>query len=114
MDVVSIFVRLWVAISMVLLLNMDISRAISRLSRPLLIIMINLISIRSMIMITVLVNIGVSMSMEIAISLNSLGTSVIVAYARGVTISRLSISLVVTSITISLNTLGTSVVITDT
>merc|ERR1711970_1588156 len=108
MDVVSIFVRLWVAISMVLLLNMDISRAISRLSRSLaismviclwminlnlvirvrpvdilvaittmaisslsrslLIIMINLITIRSMIMITDLVNIRVSMSMVITIS----------------------------------------------
>merc|ERR1719315_801366 len=51
---------------------------------------------------------------SITISLNSLGTSVIVAYARGVTISRLSRSLVVTSIAISLNTLGTSVVITYT
>merc|ERR1719234_2542014 len=108
MDVVSIFVRLWVAISMVLLLNMDISRAISRLSRPLaismviclwminlnlvirvrpvdilvaittvaisslgrslLVIMHNLISIRSVIMVTVLVNIRLSMSMVIAIS----------------------------------------------
>merc|ERR1711970_1588769 len=134
MNVVSIFIRLWVAISMVLLLNMDISRAISRLSRPLaismviclwmislnlvvrvrpvdilvaittmaisslsrsfLVIMLNLISIRSMIMITVLVNIRLSMAMMI-------------------TISRLSRSLVVTSITISLNSLGTSVVITD-
>merc|ERR1711970_1561331 len=62
-------------------------------SRSLLIIMLNLISIRSMIMITVLVNIRVSMSMVI-------------------TISRLSRSLVVTSIAISLNSLGTSVVIT--
>merc|ERR1711887_269407 len=41
--------------------------AISSLSRPLLIIMINLITIRSMIMITVLVNIRVSMSMMITI-----------------------------------------------
>merc|ERR1712055_931758 len=121
MNVVSIFIRLWVTISMVLLLNMNISRAISRLSRPLaisvviclwminlnlvvrvrpvdilvaittmaisslsrslLVIMLNLISVRSMIMITVLVNIRVSMSMVI-------------------TISRLSRSLVVTSITI--------------
>merc|ERR1712055_189839 len=135
MNVVSIFIRLWVTISMVLLLNMDISRAISRLSRPLaismmiclwminlnlvvrvrpvdilvaittmaisslsrslLVIMLNLISVRSMIMITVLVNIRLSMSMVI-------------------TISRLSRSLVVTSITISLNSLGTSVVITYT
>merc|ERR1711970_1275307 len=157
MDVVSIFVRLWVAISMVLLLNMDISRAISRLSRSLaismviclwminlnlvvrvrpvdilvaittmaisslsrslLVIMLNLISIRSMIMITVLVNIRVSMSMmitisrlsrslvitSIAISLNSLGTSVIVAYARGVTITRLSGSLAIISFSKSLS-----------
>merc|ERR1711887_444744 len=42
--------------------------AISSLSRSLLIIMINLITIRSMIMITVLVNIRVSMSMVITIS----------------------------------------------
>merc|ERR1711887_478681 len=77
-----------------------------------------------MIMITVLVNIRLSMAMMIAvsrlsrslvitsitISLNSLGTSVIVAYARGITISRFSRSLM---ITISLNTLGTSVVIAD-
>merc|ERR1712055_57997 len=120
MDVVSIFIRFRVTISMVLLLNMDISRAISRLSRPLaisvviclwminlnlvvrvrpvdilvaittvaisslsrslLVIMLNLISVRSMIMIAVLVNIRLSMSMVI-------------------TISRLSRSLVVTSIT---------------
>merc|ERR1711970_1539136 len=113
MDVVSIFIRFRVTISMVLLLNMDMSRAItmaitiswlsrslaismviclwminlnfvirvwsvdilvaittmaiSSLSRSLLIIMINLITIRSMIMITVLVNIRVSMSMVITI-----------------------------------------------
>merc|ERR1711887_268181 len=69
--------------------------AISSLSRSLLVIMLNLISVRSMIMITVLVNIGLSMSMMI-------------------TISRLSRSFVVTSIAISLNSLGTSVIITDT
>merc|ERR1711942_286246 len=40
MDVVSIFIRFWVAISMVLLLNMDISRAITGLSRPLAISMV--------------------------------------------------------------------------
>merc|ERR1712055_503652 len=108
MNVVSIFIRFRVTISMVLLLNMDISRAISRLSRPLaismviclwminlnlvvrvrpvdilvaittmaisslsrslLVIMLNLISVRSMIMITVLVNVGLSMSMVITIS----------------------------------------------
>merc|ERR1711970_435449 len=68
-------------------------------------------------MITVLVNIRVSMSMviaitrlsrslvitSVAISLNSLGTSVIVAYARGVTISRLSRSLAIISFSKSLS-----------
>merc|ERR1719500_2456776 len=129
-DVVAIFVRFWVSIAMVLLLNMDISRAISRFSRPLaismavglrvvnlnlvvrirpvgiliaftamaissisrslLVIMLNLISIRSMVVITILVDIRMSMTMVV---------------------SRFSRSLVITSIPISLNSLGTSVVV---
>merc|ERR1712183_375536 len=87
----NLVIRVW---SVDILVAVTLS-FISSLSRSLLVIMINLIAIRSMIMITVLVNIRV-------------------AYARGVTITRLSRSLVVTSITISLNSLGTSVVITDT
>merc|ERR1719292_68665 len=125
----AISVRLWVAISMILLLNMDISRAISRLSRPLAISMmisfwminLNLIirvwPVDILVAITTVAISSLSRSLvitSIAISLNSLGTSVIVAYSRGVTISRLSRSLVITSITISMNSLGTSVVITDT
>merc|ERR1711970_1145118 len=68
-------------------------------------------------MITVLVNIRVSMSMviaitrlsrslvvtSIAISLDSLGTSVIIAYTRAVTISRLSRSLAIISFSKSLS-----------
>merc|ERR1719500_843565 len=136
-DVVAIFVRFWVSIAMVLLLNMDISRAISRFSRPLaismvvglrvvnlnlvvrirpvdiliaftamaissisrslLVIMLNLISIRSMVVITFLLDIRMSMTMVVskfsrslvmAISLNSLGTSMVVAYSRAVFVPR--------------------------
>merc|ERR1719234_1929411 len=159
MDVVSIFVRLWVAISMVLLLNMDISRAISRLSRPLaismviclwvinlnlvirvrpvdilvaittvaisslgrslLVIMLNLISIRSVIMVTVLVNIRLSMSMAITISRlcrslaiisfsKSLSSSVDMA-VPSIPITRLSLPLAIIS-TVPSQALGAPVV----
>merc|ERR1719431_1999777 len=60
----NLVIRVWSVDILVAITTM----AISSLSRSLLIIMINLITIRSMIMITVLVNIRVSMSMVITIS----------------------------------------------
>merc|ERR1712106_741356 len=91
-DVVAIFIRCWViSISMIQLLDMNRSGpvAISSRSRPLFVVMINFISIRSMVGLSVLVDIGMPMTVAVSsrsfmitsISLNSLGTSVVVAYS---------------------------------
>jgi len=77
---------------------------ISRFSRPLSVFMVNFISIRPMVVGTILVNIRLTMTVmvssisrplmvAVAMSMNSLRTSVVVAYTR-VSIARLSFTLV--------------------
>merc|ERR1712055_434670 len=94
MDIVSILIRLRISIPMVLLFNMYMSRSISitmitRCSRPLVI--------------------------SVTISLDSLGTSVIVTDSTmSITMITWSSRPLVISITISLNSLGISVIVTNT
>jgi len=81
----DLVVRIWSADILVAFT----SSAISSLSRSLFVVMINFISIRSMVGFSVLVDIGMPMTVAVSsrsftitsISLNSLGTSVVVAYS---------------------------------
>merc|ERR1712106_284012 len=81
----NLVVRIWSADILVAFT----SSAISSLSRSLFVVMINFISIKSMVGFSVLVDIGMPMTAAVSsrsfmitsISLNSLGTSVVVAYS---------------------------------